>query len=58
MKSLRELDYMIGLNEQRKRRLITDSMNYVISDIHGCYEEYLELLSKIIIYLLPDSNSA
>ena len=22
-------------------------MNYVISDIHGCYEEFMELLEKI-----------
>ena len=36
-------------------------MNYVIADIHGCYEEYLELLQKIVLseqdhlYILGDA---
>ena len=35
-------------------------MNYVISDIHGCYEQYMKLLDKIhfsekdTLYLLGD----
>ena len=35
-------------------------MNYVISDIHGCYEQYMKLLDKIhfserdMLYLLGD----
>ena len=35
-------------------------MNYVISDIHGCYREYQKLLEKIhfsdtdVLYLLGD----
>ena len=35
-------------------------MNYVISDIHGCYEQYIKLLDKIhfserdTLYLLGD----
>ena len=36
-------------------------MNYVIADIHGCYEEYLQLLNKINLaeedhlYILGDT---
>ena len=35
-------------------------MHYVMSDLHGCYEEYLELLRKIrfsdedVLYVLGD----
>ena len=35
-------------------------MNYVISDIHGCYKEYQKLLEKIyfsdtdVLYLMGD----
>ena len=36
-------------------------MNYVIADIHGCYEEYMELIHKINLldadhlYILGDA---
>ena len=36
-------------------------MKYVVSDIHGCYEEYLELINKIELgdedhlYILGDA---